>query len=161
MRACLNLPQCRNLDLQPWMNIHSVLVFKPIRIFFNLLTEISGDMTMIFGRHDQEFRATWLWLRATWLRATWLSGDLTVIPHSPGFSLVAVRHLGQWRISAAHAAKIWASTPWPIIAPNVARKCTQVSDRFSFLLCLKCVFILYKTWVLQLNEVSLLHAKEE
>ena len=29
-----------------------------------------------FGWHGHEFRATWLWFRATWLRARWLSGDL-------------------------------------------------------------------------------------
>ena len=34
-------------------------------------------MTQDFGRHDYEFRATWLWFRATWLRARWVSGDLT------------------------------------------------------------------------------------
>ena len=56
------------------LRVHSL----PSLLFFKIkLDKISGNMTQDFGRHDYEFRATWLWFRATWLRARWVSGDLT------------------------------------------------------------------------------------
>ena len=61
-------------------DLHKLLLFFQFIhsiIFRAVWLRISGDMTMNFGRHDNEFRATSLRFRATWLGATWLSGDLT------------------------------------------------------------------------------------